>query len=354
MSIALKDTSNMEWADGSTSPKTYDYDIGKILQTISTEEAEIFLGSKNPTKTIEIIGSHGHITVESSDDSIASIESEDGVITLSSLGVSGSATLTITADESTNYFQSNSITISLTVTAPPELVSWSSGSIDKIEKMINGYYSGDLSLDDIKSVWHLGDSRTVSLSAMAASDSLESHAAQDIELTIIDFDVDTLTTSIGDKTKSLVSLAMKAPLSEWGNYDTTRNPVWETSQRRSWCNNTFYNSFPSAFKNLIKQVVKGNNKITGYFKDPGNPTDDYAWILSRYEIAGEYPPNSNSIYYSYYRTANNRPLYSGGQGAIWTRTVSYAEMVFIYAQRDGFMGRTVNNYVWDILCGICL
>ena len=41
----------------------------------------------------------------------------------------------------------------------PKLVSWSEGMDEEITNMINAYRNGEISLDDIKSVWETGDVR---------------------------------------------------------------------------------------------------------------------------------------------------------------------------------------------------
>lgn len=181
----------------------------------------------------------------------------------------------------------------------PALVSWTTGTNDEITAMVNAYYNGILSLDDIKSVWHLGDTRSVDLAAMEATGVGESHRAQTVEMEILDFDHDTLTTPVGSITKALITVDIKNCLrdanvtddtgssnTEHGYMNSTDTNVggWTSCARRSWCNNVFYNALPSYFKSLIKSVDKltsaGNQSATI------NTDSDYCFLLSEIEIFG--------------------------------------------------------------------
>jgi hypothetical protein len=181
----------------------------------------------------------------------------------------------------------------------PALVPWSTGTDDEIVAMVNGYYEGTLTIDEIKSVWSLGDCRSVNLAAMTATYVGESHRAQTVEMMIIDFEHDDLTTAIGDKTKALVTINQKDCLRDatvtdttgssntehgYMNSNNTNAGGWTRCARRTWCNNVFYNSLPSYFKSLVKPVDKltsaGNKSSTI------NTDSDYCFLLSEIEIFG--------------------------------------------------------------------
>lgn len=181
----------------------------------------------------------------------------------------------------------------------PALVSWTTGTNDEITAMVNAYYNGILSLDEIKSVWHLGDTRSVDLSAMEATGVGESHRTQTVEFEILDFDHDTLTTPVGSITKALITVDMKnclrdATVSDIDGQNNTENGYinstdtnvggWTSCARRTWCNNVFYNALPSYFKGLVKPVDKltsaGNKSSTI------NTDSDYCFLLSEIEIFG--------------------------------------------------------------------
>lgn len=181
----------------------------------------------------------------------------------------------------------------------PALVSWTTGTNDEITAMVNAYYGGILSLDEIKSVWNLGDTRSVDLSAMDATGVGESHRAQTVEFEILDFDHDTLTTPVGNITKSLITCDLKSCLRDANVSDTdgehntehgyinstdTNAGGWTSCARRTWCNNVFYNALPSYFKSLVKPV----DKLTSAGDESSiiNTDSDYCFLLSEIEIFG--------------------------------------------------------------------
>ena len=181
----------------------------------------------------------------------------------------------------------------------PALVSWTTGTNDEITAMVNAYYDGKLSLDEIKSVWHLGDTRSVDLAAMEATGVGESHRAQTVEMEILDFDHDTLTTPVGSITKALITVDMKGCLRMYSQYTqdgssntengyinstNTNEGGWTSCDRRTWCNNVFYNAFPSYFKNLVKPVDKLTSAGRG--SSTINTDSDYCFLPSEVEVFG--------------------------------------------------------------------
>ena len=181
----------------------------------------------------------------------------------------------------------------------PALVPWSTGTDEEITAMVNAYYSGKFTLEDIKSVWHLGDTRSVDLSAMEATGVGESHRAQTVEFQILDFDHDTLTTPVGSITKALITVDIKNCLRDVNVTDTTGSSNtehgymnssntnvggWTSCARRTWCNNVFYNALPSYFKSLVKPVDKLTS--AGNQSSIINTDSDYCFLLSEIEIFG--------------------------------------------------------------------
>lgn len=181
----------------------------------------------------------------------------------------------------------------------PALVSWTTGTNDEITAMVNAYYNGILSLDEIKSVWNLGDTRSVDIAAMEATYVGESHRAQTVQMEILDFDHDILTTPVGSITKALITVDLKdclrdATVSDTGgssnteigymNSASTNVGGWTSCARRSWCNEVFFEALP----NNIKSVVKAVNKLTsaGNQSSTINTDSDYCFLLSEIEILG--------------------------------------------------------------------
>ena len=186
-----------------------------------------------------------------------------------------------------------------------ELVTWQDGTDEQIIAMIDAYYNGNLTLDQIKDVWTVGDKRSISLSAMEATGVSESHHADDYEFVIIDFDHDLLVEPINGITKALITIQQDRMLyknttdssysssypstSDEGGYmnsSNINNTGWNTCARRTWCNSVYYNSFPEYMKNNIKQVYKS----TAHSGNTSSPTwvanTDKCFLLSEMEIFG--------------------------------------------------------------------
>ena len=222
-------------------------------------------------------------------------------------------------------------TVSITISLAPDMVAWSSATDDQIVDIVNAYYDGTLTLDQIKAVWKVGDTRSISLDAMSTSGTGavskeswsvgESHRAQTVEITIADFDHDTLSTATGGKTKALLTWTQKNCLrasgisdidgsnnSEHGymNSSNTNSGSWNGCARRKWCNGAYYDAFPSKLKGLLKQVDK--QTCQSYNSSTLQTSKDYIFLPSEWEIFGSrsYAVAQEGTQYSYYTTTANR------------------------------------------------
>lgn len=136
---------------------------------------------------------------------------------------------------------------------------------------IKRYYNGDITLSQIQNVWKVGNSRTMSISAMAATGVGETHAAQNVTLKLVDFNHDTLTTAINGKTKALLTLGFE--LAETGYYHSSHDSQkwsntdisggWQGCARRTWCNNVCINAIPQELRNVIKTVTRITDNGSG-------------------------------------------------------------------------------------------
>ena len=197
------------------------------------------------------------------------------------------------------------------------IVTFSDGTDEEILAMVQAHYDDKIKLSDY---WAIGDTRTVTLSAMSATYVGESHSSQDVQLTIIDFDHDDLVTPINGKTKAAISVQLKNCLNTKGymNSSNTNSGGWEESARRKWCNDIFYNAIPSILRNGIKQVIKKNYKV--YNSNNITTTSDYCFLLSETEIFGEKKYSIDSTegtQYEYYKTSSNRIKQVSGSNYYW-------------------------------------
>ena len=247
-----------------------------------------------------------------------------------------------------------------------ELVAWSSGTDEQIAAMVQGYYDGDVTLDQIQSVWKVGDVRNVSLSAMAATGVGESHRAQTVQLAIADFNHDDLTTAIGDKTKALLTWTQKdclraANVSDTGgssnsehgymNSSSTNANGWRGCARRTWCNNVYLKALPANLQALIKPVNKKSG--TGDGSSSGiETTSDSIFLGSEIEIFGSttYSVAGEGSQYTYYKTAANRnklPRWSSsGSSDYWWERSPYSghSDYFCLVSIDGSANNSYASY----------
>ena len=317
------------WSDSTTSAKNVSWTIDQAAADATLSKDTVSLDTTTTTDIVTVSNNTGTISVTSSDNSIATAVLSGDTITIEGLS-NGSVTVTVSiAASADGNYAAGSKTIAVTVVFA-SLVSWSSGTDEQIATMIDAYYAGTFSLADVKTVWHVGDVRNVSLAAMSATGVGESHRAQTVQVQIIDFDHDTLTTSINGKTKALVTVDLKNCLrdasvsdeqgssnAEHGYMNDTGTNVggWTSSRRRAWCNNTFYNALPTYLKNKVKPV----NKLTsaGNQSSTINTDSDSCFLLSEVEIFGTttYSKSGEGTQYSHYTTVSNRyklPKWSSG------------------------------------------
>lgn len=355
LTFAIKNTNTTMWNDLTTQNITYTWSIAKANGSITLSANSVTLDVDYLSRTVTFSDATGNVSVSSSDITIATASISGSTITISSVNnKAGNVVVTVSVDASENYNATNK---TITVIANfAKLVSWTSGSNTEITDMINAYYNGFFTLDQIKSVWSVGDVRNISLSAMSATGVSESHHAQTVQMVILDFDHDTLSAPINGIQKALISVQTKNLLRDATHGDTegsansengymnssdTTSGAWENCARRTWCNNVFYGALPSWFKNLVKQV----DKLSG-IKNSVSPktTHDYCWLISEVEIfdANSYSYVGEGTQYSYYSTASNRvklPRYqSSDPNMDWWLRSGASSSSFAHVWRSGTSG----------------
>lgn len=186
-------------------------------------------------------------------------------------------------------------------------------SLDDIATIADLYYNGDLTLEEIQDVWKLGDSRTFTLSSMSAETVRETHAQQTCTMKIVDFNHDVLTTPINEREKAFLTFAfmisesgsMKNSGSDSGGSSTGNTGGWQSSERRTWCNNTCVNALPLEIQNLLKAVDKTYD--IGGASQTTAVTSDKLFIPSAIEL-------TNGAADSEWNTSNWTSIRAGGGG----------------------------------------
>ena len=199
-----------------------------------------------------------------------------------------------------------------------KIVAFADGTDEEIAAMVNAHYNDKINLSDY---WAVGDTRSVSLSAMSSDYVRESHRAQTVQFVIGDFEHDDLVASINGHTKAAITLLQKNCLmdatsssnSNNGSNDTetgqmnssdTNSGGWKNCNRRTWCNNVYYNALPSAWKSMVKTVNKKSG--TGSGSSSGTETtQDKIFLAAEIEIFGSttYSVSGEGAQYQYYKNA---------------------------------------------------
>lgn len=229
-----------------------------------------------------------------------------------------------------------------------KIVTFADGTDEEIAKMIQAHYNNKINIADY---WAVGDMRTVSLSAMAATGVGESHRAQDVQFVIGDFEHDDLATPINGHSKAAVTLLQKDCLmdatsasnsnngsgdAERGYMNSTNTNVggWKGCARRTWCNNIYFKAFPTTWQSMVKMVNKkvsvGNNSSTI------ETVQDKIFLAAEIEIFGSttYSFAGEGAQYQYYKnaTANRYKMPK------W----SSSSVSHIYWERSPYSGNTTH------------
>lgn len=250
-----------------------------------------------------------------------------------------------------------------------KIVTFAGGTDYEIAKMIQAHYNNKINISDY---WAVGDTRSVSLSAMSATGVGESHRAQTVQLVILGFEHDDLATAINGHSKAAVSVGLKDCLmdatsasnvnngsadTEKGYMNSTNTNVggWKNCARRTWCNNVFFSALPSTWQSMVKTVNKkvsvGNNSSTI------ETVQDKIFLAAEIEIFGSttYSFAGEGTQYQYYKNATaNRykmPKWTSSNVShiYWERSPRSGNTTSFCAVNDD---GSANNYGADTACGV--
>lgn len=177
----------------------------------------------------------------------------------------GSRTVTATYTYGT---LTRTASFSVTVTSALVSVSWSAATDAQIGAVVSALDAGVISTNDTG--WSVGDERTVTLAAMAATGVGESHVQQTATLVIMDTGRFTLAnaTAAGRTTDHFV-VGLKNCLREVGymNPTATTDGGWNACARRTWCNTVFRSAVPAALRGSFKPFINTADDVrsTDYF-----------------------------------------------------------------------------------------
>ena len=206
-----------------------------------------------------------------------------------------------------------------------EIVSWADGTDEQIAALVGAADAGQIDLVE-DAGWAVGDTRTVSLSAMAASGTYdgvswgvgETHAAQNVELVLMHQGG----VKLADGSTCHFVVGMKDSLNEIGymNSSSTNSGSWDGCARRSWCNGAFRQAIPDALRPVFKQM----QTITAETPNDSalKTSIDYFALPAEREVSNTRNFSNATewaslVQFTWYATSANRIKKSGGNNAAW-------------------------------------
>ena len=190
-----------------------------------------------------------------------------------------------------------------------EIVTFADGTDEQIEAMLDAYYAGDLTWEDMG--WAVGDTRLIHLDAMACPNpnSSSTLAAQDITVVIIGHDHTDLATPINGVNKACITVQTKECIGpcdsnngidgtiyvKGNNAKDTTFAKWSNLYMRTYLNSTVWGAMPNTFKSAIKESK--HNRHTTYNGTASEEVTDNLFLPSYPEICG-------TETYNYYQPTN--------------------------------------------------
>jgi hypothetical protein len=203
--------------------------------------------------------------------------------------------------------------------------TWSGASDEEIVFLLAAADRGDI--DTYNNLgWRVGDERQIELSAMPATGVNEVHAAQTITMVLLHqgLYVDTA----GKEVNWIVG--MKYNLAEPGymNSSNTNSGSWESSKRRIWCNNIFYNALPDSIRLIFKKMTV--KTAASYNGSSLQTTGDYFALLAAKEIFGGSSTGYSNLteynaltQFDYYKDPTHRIHINGGNNIDYSSSGNY-------------------------------
>lgn len=236
-----------------------------------------------------------------------------------------------------------------------EIVSWADGTDEQIAALVAAADAGQIDLVE-DAGWAVGDTRTVSLSAMAASGTYdgvswsvgETHAAQSVELVLMHQGG----VKLADGNACHFVVGMKDALNESGymNSSSTSSGSWDGCARRSWCNGAFRQAIPDALRPVFKQMRTITAKT--YYEAILQTSIDYFALPAEREILSTRSNSSSTEWeslaqFTWYATSANRIKKLNGRISNWWER-SPIEPLFGCVNTEGLSDRYNADSIWGL------
>ena len=245
-----------------------------------------------------------------------------------------------------------------------EIVSWADGTDEQIAALVGAADAGQIDLVE-DAGWTVGDTRKVSLSAMAKSGTYdgvswsvgETHAAQNVELVLMHQGG----VKLADGNSCHFVVGMKDCLNEPGymKSSSTNSGSWDGCARRSWCNGAFRQAIPDSLRPIFKQM----QTITAetYKGSTLKTSTDYFALPAEREIFGTGTfsnategASTSIVQFTWYATSANRVKQVNGSNSYWWERSPHAgnPADFCRVNGSGNAGYNSANATWGLSpCG---
>lgn len=196
--------------------------------------------------------------------------------------------------------------------------SWSSGTDSQIAATIAAARAGNV---DLTSHWSVGDTRTVRLSAMAATGVGESHVAQDVQVVLMHKNWVDANGATHPFLWGLKDGLANGTSGEYGymNSSDTNNGGWNACKRRAWCNNVFFKALPQYLQDAIGatavKTADGSGSSTAV-------SSDRCFLFNERMVFGSNTyanstAESGIAQVEWYKTSSNRVKHCGPSGSAY-------------------------------------
>ena len=328
-----KVTANWTWEDTITYSAAQSITVKRVLTGLSI--------TTQPAKTSYYKGDTLDLTSMVVTATFSSGASEDVTSGCSFNPAAGSAlssygTVTVTVTYTENGVTKTATT---TVTVTVKVVAFSNSATDQeIIDMLDAHEQGIINITDY---WTVNDTRTASISSIAATGVGESHAAQQVHVVLSHRGGQTLE----DGSACTFQWDFVEALAEAGymNSSNTNSGGYDGSARAPWNDTPMYNALPAWLRKMTKPF-KVTSGVGGGASSGLQTTVHKLALRAEKEVFGSYTysfgDEANALtQVDYYKTADNRKKKRGISGSVyyWWLRSSYSGIsgYFCFVYSDG-------------------
>ena len=323
--------SNYRWSDGSTTPKSVSWSIGKAAGSLSISPTSMTLDTTTKSKTITVTRSgNGTISAVSSNTAAATVSVSGNTVTVTGKA-NGSAKITISVAAGTNYTAPASKTCAVTVSFLKDNFAdndWSA--------IIAACHSGS-----VPSTWVVGNSKTMTINGRS------------YQVDIIGKNHDTYAS--GGKAPLTFQLHDCYGDTKAMNSSNTNSGGWTSCAMRSTHLPAILALMPTEVQNGIREVSK--KASVGGASSTIETVSDKLFLLSEVEIFGStsYSAAGEGTQYDYYKAGNSKvKKFNGSAAGWWERSpIASGSVYFCLVDSDGNADFNDASRAYGVAFGFC-